>query len=138
MAHDHLTLLNALTFPIIGAAIEVHRRLGPGLLESVYARCLQIELQRRGLPLETEKTVALTYRDVTIGAAFRVDLLVDGKVIVEVKAVEQLAPVHEAQLITYLKLSGCPAGLLLNFNVPVLKDGLRRLVNPDVLASGRL
>jgi GxxExxY protein len=135
MAHEHSALLNTLTFPIVGAAIEVHRRLGPGLLESVYARCLQVELQLRGLPIETEKIVTLTYRDIEMGAAFRLDLVVDGKIIVEVKAVEHLAPIHEAQLITYLKLTGCPAGLLLNFNVPVLKDGLRRLVNPAVLAT---
>lgn len=103
--------------------------MGPGLLESVYARCLRRELQARGLTVESQVAVPLTYRDVHIPEAYRLDLLVDGRVIVEVKAVEEIAPVHKAQLLTYLRLLDCRLGLLLNFHTALLKDGIFRLVN---------
>jgi GxxExxY protein len=113
---------------IIGAAIEVHRHLGPGLLESVYETCLVHELGMREISLERQKAIAVYYKDVVLDCGFRVDLLVEGQVIVELKAVDALTAVHEAQLLTYLKLSDCRLGLLINFNVLLLKDGLKRLV----------
>ncbi len=121
--------LNAITKDIIGAAMEVHRTLGPGLLESAYEACLVYELIRRGRQVEQQKLMPVIYHGVHLDVGYRLDLLVDGKVIVELKAVEQLLPIHEAQLLSYLKLSGCQVGLLINFNVPVLKQGIRRLVN---------
>ena len=121
--------LNRITEGIIGAAIEVHRALGPGLLESAYEACLAFELIERGLKVEQQKPLPVVYREVRLDCGYRLDLLVEGVVIVEVKAVDHLAPVHQAQLLSYLKLSGCHVGLLINFNVKVLKDGLRRVVN---------
>ncbi len=118
-----------LTSLVIGAAIEVHRHLGPGLLESVYLACLTRELQTKRINLEREKALPVFYKGMELGVVFRIDLLVEGKVIVEVKSIERFAPVHRAQLLTYLKLTGCPAGLLINFNVPVLKNGLSRVLN---------
>ncbi|MEJ5310833.1 MAG: GxxExxY protein [Anaerolineae bacterium] len=118
----------ALTENIIGAAIEVHRALGPGLLESVYQACLAREFSLRGLTFEQEKPIPVTYKDVNLDCGYRVDFLVNGKVVVELKAVEQMHPVYEAQLLTYLKLTGCKVGLLINFNVSVLKDGIVRRV----------
>ena len=125
--------LNATTEGIIGAAIAVHRDLGPGLLESAYEACLAFELADRGLNVERQKPLPVIYREVELDCGYRVDLLVEGDVIVEVKAVGDLAPIHEAQLLSYLRLSGCKVGLLINFNVRVLTDGVRRLVNgfPD-------
>ena len=117
-----------LTHEIIGAAIEVHRTLGPGLLESAYAECLARELALRGLPFEREKPVPVVYKDVKLDCGYRIDFLVAGKVVVELKAIEALAPIHEAILLTYLRLSGCKIGLLINFHVTALKDGIRRLV----------
>jgi GxxExxY protein len=117
-----------LTEQIIGAAIEVHRVLGPGLLESAYEVALCRELALRGLPFERQKELPVEYRDVRLDAGYRLDVVVDGRVIVEVKSVERCVPIHEAQLLTYLKLSGLRVGLLLNFNVRVLKEGLKRLV----------
>jgi len=116
---------------IIGCAIEVHRTLGAGLLESVYTECLQRELRACGLFVERERLVPIVYKGERLQAVLKVDLLVERCVVVEVKAVEQLAAVHEAQVITYLKLSGCPAGLLMNFNSVLLRNGLRRLDHPD-------
>ena len=126
-------LLNRITESIIGAAIEVHRALGPGLLESAYEACLAFELVERGLKVEQQKPLPVVYRDVRLDCGYRLDLLVEEKVIVEIKAVDRLAPIHQAQLLSYLKLSGCKVGLLINFNVKVLKDGIRRVVNsfPD-------
>lgn len=118
-----------LTREIIGAAIEVHRELGPGLLESSYEVCLSRELELRGISFEFEKPLPLEYKGVRLDCGYRLDLLVAGVVIVEVKSVEALAPIHEAQLLTYLKLTGVKVGLLINFNVVVLKAGLRRLVH---------
>jgi GxxExxY protein len=114
---------------VIGAAIEVHRVLGPGLLESVYQKCLVRELNLAGLSLREEVPLPVTYKELTFEAAFRLDLLVADKVIVELKAVEKIQPVHEAQLLSYLRLAGHKLGLLINFNVPVLRTGVRRVVN---------
>ena len=105
-----------LTSKIIAAAIEVHRALGPGLLESAYLACLVRELVLRGIPIEQEKPLPVEYKGVRLDCGYRLDLLVNGKVVVELKAVDALHPVHEAQLLTYLKLSGCRVGLLINFN----------------------
>jgi GxxExxY protein len=121
--------LNKLTEAIIGAAIAVHRELGPGLLESAYEACLEYELKDHGLSVERQKELPVRYRGVLVECGYRLDLLVGGKVIVELKAVEKLQPIHEAQLLSYLKLSGCNVGLLLNFNVRMLRDGLKRMVH---------
>jgi GxxExxY protein len=121
-------LAQDVTGAVIGAAIEVHRALGPGLLESTYRTCLRHELEQRGLRVATEVAVPVTYKDVHLECGYRIDLLVEGAVVVELKSVEGLLPVHEAQLITYLRLSGLRVGLLINFNVPVLKDGIVRRV----------
>ena len=118
-----------LTGRIIAAAINVHRELGPGLLESAYEACLAYELDKAGVRVERQKALPVRYRDVTIDVGYRLDLLVEHAVIVEIKAVDQLAPIHDAQLFSYLNLSGCRVGLLINFNVRVLKNGIRRLAN---------
>lgn len=118
----------AVTDPIIGAAIGVHRALGPGLLESAYEACLVFELMDRGLEVRRQIPMPVVYRGVDIDCGYRVDLMVEGSVVVELKAVERLLPLHEAQLLTYLRLSGRHVGLLLNFNVPVMTQGIRRLV----------
>jgi len=118
---------NEITECVIGAAIAVHRALGPGLLESAYETCLEYELLCRGIPHERQKAIPLLYRGIAVESAYRVDFVVGGRVIVELKAVEHLDHVHTAQVLTYLKLSGCRIGLLINFNVPLLKDGIRRL-----------
>ncbi len=132
--------LNELMEAIIGAAMTVHSELGPGLLESAYEACLEFELSRQGLHVKRQKPLPIVYQDVELDAGYRVDLLVEGRVIVEIKAVEVLAPIHEAQLLSYLKLSGCHVGLLLNFNVIWLKDGIRRMINdfPDPLRSSAI
>ena len=121
--------LDKITEAVIGAAIAVHRELGPGLLESAYEACLAFELAERGLVVERQKELPVTYRGITIDCGYRIDLLVDGAVVLELKAVDRLQPIHKAQLLSYLKLSGCPLGLLINFNVTMLKTGVRRLVN---------
>jgi GxxExxY protein len=121
--------LNHITESIIGCAIAVHKALGPGLLESAYEACLAYELAQAGLKVEQEKPLPVTYRDVQLDCAYRLDLLVQGAVIVEIKVVDQLAPIHTAQLLSYLKLSGCKVGLLINFHVQKLTDGIRRIVN---------
>jgi GxxExxY protein len=122
--------LNKITETIIGAAMAVHRELGPGLLESTYEACLVYELINPiGLTVERQKELPVRYRGVKIDCGYRIDLLVEDKVIVEIKAVEKLAPIHTAQVLSYLKLSGCKVGLLINFNTRVLKDGIRRLIN---------
>jgi len=120
---------NELTATIIGAAIEVHRVLGPGLLESAYNECLQHELELRGVRYEVEVPVTVDYKGHVLLNAYRVDLLVENAVVVELKAVETLEPVHAAQLLTYLRLLRRRVGLLINFNVPVLRKGVRRIVN---------
>lgn len=118
---------NEISERVIGGAIDVHRALGPGLLEAVYEQCLVHELGLRGLAVERQRAMPLTYKGLRLEGGYRLDLVVESKVVVEVKAVEQLLPVHEAQLLTYLRLSGLHLGLLLNFHVPVLKQGIRRL-----------
>ena len=120
--------LNKLTEQIIGAAIEVHRHLGPGLLESTYETCLAYELQQLGLSFERQKALPLVYKEIRLDQGYRIDLLVEEKVVVEIKVVDQIAPVHEAQVLSYLKFSRCKVGLLLNFNVKLLKNGIRRFV----------
>ena len=120
--------INQLTEAIIGGAIEVHRHCCPGLLENAYEVALCRELQLRRIPLSRQKQLRMTYKGVTLPIGYRLDLLVDNRVVVEVKAVETLLPIHEAQLLTYLKLGGYQVGLWLNFNVPILRDGIRRKV----------
>ena len=117
----------ALAHRVIGAAIEVHRHLGPGFLESIYKKAMEHELTTSGLLVEREKEILVPYKDIQI-AGQRLDLLVGGRIIIELKAVESIAPIHEAQLISYLKATQLRLGLLINFRVPVLKDGVRRIV----------
>ncbi|NTU62833.1 MAG: GxxExxY protein [Chloroflexi bacterium] len=116
-----------LTEWIIGAAIEVHKHLGPGLLESIYQTCLAHEMSLRGLRFAKEKPLPVEYKGIRLESGYRLDFIVDDKVVVELKAVDSLHDVHKAQLLTYLKLTGCKVGLLLNFNSAVLKDGIERL-----------
>ncbi|MCD4789167.1 MAG: GxxExxY protein [Bacteroidales bacterium] len=120
---------NKLTQKIIAAAIEVHRELGPGLLESVYEYCMVEELSSMGLNVKSQEKVPIVYKGKTLKKVFYIDLLVEDEIVIELKAVEVILPVHEVQLVTYLKLSDKRLGLLINFNVPLLKDGIRRRVN---------
>jgi GxxExxY protein len=117
-----------LTEGIIASAIEVHREIGPGLLESAYEECLCRELSARGLHFERQKELPIIYKGEAIGGIYRLDLLVEGEVIIELKSVDALAKIHEAQLLTYMRMSGIGIGLLINFNVAVLKDGIKRFV----------
>ena len=120
---------NEISEKIIGCAIQVHRELGPGLLESSYQECLYFELIQSGLLVEKQKPLPLVYKEVKLECGYRLDLMVENKVVIEVKAVEALNDVHMAQILTYLKLSKCRLGLLMNFNVALMKDGIRRVVN---------
>jgi len=120
--------LNELTRLVIGAAMEVHRTLGPGLLESAYQQCLGRELTLRRITFEHEYPLPLEYKGIRCECGYRLDFLVANSIVVEVKSVEVLAPIHEAQLLTYLRLGGWPVGLLINFNVPILKQGIRRKI----------
>ena len=120
---------NELSKMIVEAAIEVHRFLGPGLLESAYEEALCHELNLRGIPFERQKPMPLSYKGIKLNCGYRLDLLVDGLVVVELKAVERTEPIFEAQLLTYLKLTDLWLGMLLNFNVPVMRRGIRRIVN---------
>ncbi len=131
---------NAITEQVIGACIEIHRELGPGLLETAYEECLCHELSLRGLPFERQRPLPVRYKGVCLDCGYRLDLVIASKVVVELKAVEQLLPIHEAQLLTYLKLTGLTLGLLINFNVPVLKQGIKHIANHFVefSASPRL
>jgi GxxExxY protein len=124
----HSLLEKGLTDKIIGAAIEVHRILGPGLLESSYQVCMEHESTLRSIPFERLVKLPLNYKGIDLGAGYVIDLVYDKRVIVELKAVERVIPVHEAQLLTYMRLTGIRVGLLINFNVPVLKDGIYRRV----------
>ncbi|MEX0775319.1 MAG: GxxExxY protein [Phycisphaeraceae bacterium] len=121
--------INDLTHRIIGAAMDVHRALGPGLLESAYAACLAFELVDRGLEVERERPLPVIYRSVTLDCAYRIDLLVNREIIVELKSVDKVVAIHKAQLRSYLKLANVKVGLLMNFNVEVLRDGITRVVN---------
>ncbi len=123
--------IDQLTDKIIGCGIEVHKALGPGLLESVYRECLGLELKGAQLHFESERCFTLKYKGTPINSRLRIDMLVEGVVIVELKSVESIHPVHLAQGVTYLKLADCPAGLIMNFNVIALRSGIRRLCHPD-------
>lgn len=124
--YDELTEL------IIGCGIKVHEQFGPGLFESVYSQCFAIELREAGLQIEITPRIPLVYRGIKLEAIFQPDLVIEDTVVVEVKAVERLPLVYHAQVVTYLKLTACPVGLLMNFNVSYLKDGIRRFVRPDL------
>lgn len=137
--------IEALAAATVQAALAVHRALGPGLLESAYQECLTIELTEAGFQCEREKVLPLTYRGRSIDHAYRLDLVVNGQLLVELKAIESVQPVHRVQVATYLKLLKLPLGLLINFNVPLIKDGITRILNLDLrtpslpsLASSRL
>ena len=120
--------VNNVTEIIIGAAIDVHKVLGPGLLESAYEECLCYELNLQGLKVNRQVSLPVIYKEVSLDAGYRLDLMVENKVVVELKTVDKLMPIHDAQLLTYMKLINCSVGLLINFNVPVLKQGIRRKV----------
>jgi GxxExxY protein len=122
-------LENEITGLTIGCAIKLHKKLGPGLLESAYEQCLYYELVKSGLNVERQKGLPLIYDEVNLDCGYRIDLVVEKKIVVEVKSVEALNDVHLAQILTYLKLSGCKVGLLINFNVELLKKGIKRVVN---------
>jgi GxxExxY protein len=121
--------LNRITSTVIARAIDVHRALGPGLLENAYLACLCFELHRAGLRFDLQKPIPLTYHGVSIDCAYRADLIVENIVIVEVKALQAVAPIHSQQLFTYLKLANCPVSLILNFGAPTMKAGITRVVN---------
>lgn len=120
---------NLLTGLIIGCAIEVHRELGPGLLESAYEQCLCHELSLQGAAFERQVSLPVVYKDIKLDCGYLMDVVVEGEIVVELKTVEKILPIHEAQLLTYLKLYHRPVGLLVNFNVPVLRNGIKRIVN---------
>ena len=120
--------INDLTGQIIGSAIEVHKALGPGLLESVYEECLGHEFDLRGFNYKRQYAIDVAYKGVRLDCGYRIDFLVEDLVILELKSVDSLDPIHEAQILTYLKLTGLKVGLLINFNVPVLRDGIKRLI----------
>lgn len=121
--------LNKISEIIIGKAIEVHKELGPGLLESAYEACLMYELLNSGLKVEQQKPLPITYKNTTIDCGYRLDMIVENSIIIELKSIEQILPIHKSQLLSYLRLSGLTLGLLINFNVEVLKHGLHRVVN---------
>jgi GxxExxY protein len=121
--------INQLSSKIIGAAIEVHRALGPGLLESAYEKCLCHELKLRGLAFNNQKPLPLVFKGEELDCGYRLDIVVENTIILELKSCEKIEPIHKAQLLTYLKLSGLTLGLVLNFNVPVMRDGIVRIVN---------
>jgi GxxExxY protein len=120
--------INDLTGQLIGSAIEVHKALGPGLLESVYEECLCHEFDLRGIPYKRQHAIPVQYKGVKLDCGYRMDILVDNRVVLELKSVDCLEPIHEAQVLTYLKLTGFKVGLLTNFNVPVQRDGVKRLI----------
>ena len=120
--------INEITRIIIGCGIEVHKQLGPGLLESAYEECLTFELKQKGLQVERQKALPIQYKDIQLEYGYRIDLLVENAVVIELKSVEILHPLHEAQILTYMKFAEKKVGLLMNFNVLVLKDGIRRFM----------
>jgi len=132
--------VNEITEQVIGACIDIHRQLGPGLLESAYEECLCYDLSTLGLAFERQKDLPVAYKRVRLACGYKIDIVVESLVIIALKAVEKLLPIHEAQLLTYLKLSDPSVGLLINFNVPALKQGLKRIANnfPDLSAPQRL
>jgi GxxExxY protein len=119
---------NELTHLIIGAAIDIHRNLGPGLLEAVYEECLAKEFTLRGIPFERQKPIPLVYKDLKLECGYRLDFLVDHRIVLELKSIDAIAPIHDSVMLTYLRLSGTQLGLLINFNVPILKNGIKRYV----------
>ena len=121
--------INRISGNIIGAAIEVHKALGPGLLESAYEECLCHELNVRSISFERQKSLPVIYKNIKLDCGYRLDMVVEDSIIIELKSCEQIEPIHKAQLLTYLKLSGINLGLLLNFNVTVMRDGIVRIVN---------
>ena len=121
--------INQLSSKIIGAAIQVHKALGPGLLESAYEECISHELSSQGLSIERQKPLAINYKGIKLDCGYRLDIVVENTIILELKSCEKIEPIHKAQLLTYLKLSGLNLGLILNYNVPVMRDGIVRLVN---------
>jgi GxxExxY protein len=123
LSHD-----SVLTNRIIGMAIDVHRHLGPGLLESAYEECLCHDLKEAGIAFQRQMPLPIVYKTVRLDCGYRMDFVVENELVIEIKAIERLMPIHEAQMLTYLRLSGCKIGLLMNFNSVVLKDGLRRFV----------
>ncbi|HEV3165666.1 MAG TPA: GxxExxY protein [Isosphaeraceae bacterium] len=123
--------VNELSHQVVGAAIEVHRHLGPGLLESAYEECVCRELHLRHIPYERQVPVQVEYKGILLDCGYRIDILAGGLIVIELKAVESLEPIHEAQLLTYLRLRKLWLGLLINFNVPILKSGVKRRVNGD-------
>lgn len=127
MERQHASSFGADSGTVIGACIEVHRHLGPGLLESIYEECLARELGLRSVTFERQVALPVRYKDVELDLGYRIDLIVEGRLVVEIKAVERLQPVHTAQVLTYLKLTNLPTALLVNFNVPSLREGLRRI-----------
>lgn len=131
------TEFNNVTRLILAGAIEVHRTLGPGLLESIYAPCFEYELTARKLRFAAQRPVPIVYKGMSMEACYRVDLIVENVVVVEVKSVAAALPVHQAQLLTYMQLTDCPLGLLINFNVPRLMDGVKRLINPRATVKRR-
>jgi GxxExxY protein len=135
--HVDVSSFNDITREILGAAIEVHRTLGPGLLESIYAPCLQFELTIRKLKFVAQRPIPIVYKGIPLEISYRIDLIVEDLVVVEVKSVAALTSVFEAQLLTYLQLTHCAAGLLINFNVPRLMDGVKRLINPRAALEKR-
>ena len=126
--HEPSAIHDSAAHQTVDAALAVHRALGPGLLESVYEQCLIHELHSRGLRVARQVLLPIRYREITIDAGLRLDLLVESILIVEIKAIERIMPIHEAQLLTYLKLADKELGLLINFNVPLIKDGIRRII----------
>lgn len=131
--------INKITETIIGTAINVHRALGPGLLESAYEACILFDLSQTGLKIEQQKSLPIIYKGIKLDCGYRLDFVIENEVIVELKSVEKLLPIHKAQLMSYLKLSNCTVGLLINFNVEVLKNGIQRVVNnfPNTLRTQR-
>lgn len=119
---------DALSKRVIGCALEVHRTLGPGLLESAYEQCLAYELNQAGIAFDLQKALPVQYKTVTLDCGYRIDLLIENELLIELKSVDTIANIHKAQILTYMKLAGIKTGLLINFNVPILKDGIKRFV----------
>jgi GxxExxY protein len=134
---EPLDEVDRITERVIACAIEVHRTMGPGLLESIYKECMMLECRRQELSLSVEQIVPVDYKGTRLISKFKIDILVERQLVLELKAVEAIRPIHKAQVISYLKLTGCPAGLLINFHEPTLKAGLHRLDHPDRYAMRR-
>ncbi|WP_269226249.1 GxxExxY protein [Flavobacterium eburneipallidum] len=135
MVNDNLEIseeLNALSYKIIGLAIEVHRQLGPGLLESAYQQCLFYEIKKAGLKVEKEITLPIIYKEIQLDQGYRIDLLIEDKLVIELKTVENFTSVHFAQLLTYLKLGNYPLGLLINYNSKILRNNIKRFINSSL------